>query len=151
MSCYLSTDVPFPVSIPVMKTAGRVLLKDMNETRDGDINTCVTVQANEPSIVRVPIEDPGDLTVTVKTVTGYESLCSVDKTTDHDVYAMTDYNVPSESFTGPFQKCALLQEYEESALDTQFFNCTCVYDVCYQIYVRIHSLCPIRLCSIEVL
>ena len=143
-----SIDVHSEGSTTVMKTAGKLALEDATEVSDEDITTCVTVSAERPSIIRVYIDSYQNVSATVKILTSYDSPCSVDKTTD--VYAMVDL-VPSDSFTGPFQKCSLWQKYEESTLNAHLYNCTCSYDVCFQFYVRISSQCSVNVCSIELL
>ena len=133
----------------MMKTAGKISLQDVKEVSDGNIDTCVLVSAGIPSTIMVPNNSSQNESVTVKTLTSYGEPCISDVTMN--IFAMVKLSVPLRSFTGPFQKCALFQSYDESMLNAHLFNCTCFNGNCEQeFYIRISSPCSVKVCSIEV-
>ena len=134
---------------PLMKTAMKPLHIDIVEVNDDDTTTCVTVPANEPTTIMVPVFDAQNDSIAVKILTHHEESCLSYK--DSDIYVMVKIIPPFRTNTeGTFRKCQPAGANQESALHAQFFNCTCEYGQCQDFYIRIVSKCQIRICDTEV-
>ena len=82
----LSLDVNTVDNRPLMKIAIKPLLRDVVEVNDEDTTTCVTVPANDPTTIMVPVFDAQNDSITVKILTHHEESCLSYK--DSDVYVM---------------------------------------------------------------
>ena len=132
-----------------MKTAMELLPRDIVEVNDGDTNTCVTVSANDPTTIMVPVFGVQNDSMAVKILTHHEESCFSYK--DSDVYVMVKVIPPFRTNTeGTFNKCEPAGTNQESALYAHIFNCTCEYGQCQDFYIRIVSKCQIRICDNEV-
>ena len=69
-----------------MKTAMKPLPRDVVEVNDEDTNTCVTVPANDPTTIMVPVFDAQNDSIEVKILTHHEESCLSYK--DSDIYVM---------------------------------------------------------------
>ena len=132
---------------PILKTRLMSKLQDVAEVGDGDINTCVTFVADSDATIMMPILDPQHDSVTVKTLTSYDTACPSYK--DKDVFAVVKIIPPFRpSLNGVFRKCESISKYVESTLNAHVFNCTCDYGACEDYYVKIVSHCQVSVCSI---
>ena len=146
---HLLSDVHTVSNMPIMKSRQSPVLQDVGEVTDGDINTCVTIAANDMATIMVPITDAQNDSVTVKILSKHDSLCS--HYNDKDIFTVVKVVPPFRtSIEGLFTKCGFGPKYDEATLSVQLFECTCTYGPCEDFYVKIHSLCSVSLCSIEV-
>ena len=147
---HLLSDVDTVSDIPVMKSRQSPVLRDVGEVTDGDINTCLTVSANDAATIMVPITDARNDSVTVKILSRHDESCS--HYNDNDIFAMVKVVPPFRTISkGLFAKCAVGQKYNEAMLSARLFECTCTYGPCEDFYIKIQSLCLISICSIDVL
>ena len=136
-------------NMPVMKSRHSSTFQDVGEVTDGDIDTCLTVSADDIATIMVPITDAQNDSVTVKILSTHDESCS--HYNEKDIFAMVKLFPPFRtSIEGQFMKCAFEQKYNEATLSAQFLECTCIYGLCEDVYVKITSPCSVSVCSIEV-
>ena len=136
-------------NMPVMRSRHSSAIQDVGEVTDGDINTCLTIAANDMATIMVPITNAQNDSVTVKILSTHDESCSHYK--DNDNFAMVKVVPPFRSINkGLFAKCAFGDKYDEAMLTAQLFECTCDYGPCEDVYIKIMSLCSMSVCSIEV-
>ena len=136
-------------NMPIMKSRNSSAIQDVGEVTDGDINTCLTVAANDMATIMVPITDAQNDSVTVQILSRHDETCS--HYNEKDIFAMVKVVPPFRTINkGLFAKCAFGDKYNEAMLTAQFFECTCDYGPCEDVYIKIMSLCSMSVCSIEV-
>ena len=113
-----------------------------------DTATCVTVEQHYPAILLVLLSNTdNNKTAAVRATTRRDPACP--PYDPKELYAMVKLQAPRGGLEGIFGKCQFLEDYEESALSIQVYNCTCFLDYCEDIYLRINPPCTVQLCEVE--